>query len=386
MTDLTEDLVRDWLEAQKKILDRAKEKLGRRVDAFLSDWAVTWEFSHEGVEKTRVKDAPRVHRKAQRRGLSSCDQLLERCYEKDGRRRFPVQDLLGVRVLVRSLNDVAGVRLAIEELHASGDKMYPFGNHEDFDLEDVNEDPRKSGYRALHVDGSVTVRELETDFTIPFEVQIKTLAQHVYGQHTHDEAYVADDVNADVRYETVRGLQHALAEQLNGVDLLLAQIEDAANAIRDDIERREVGEDITPASVSNSVQARLGYKLRQSAAAEVSERALRSGIGTTASFLEVIDPAGDAAAAFGARFQAHHGRIASPRELLFGLLGDSDLPEEESAEIAPTAELEEALSQQPPPNALDELDPDEDLVPATEALAKEDPPAEEGPPEPSPKP
>lgn len=385
MTDLTEELVRDWLEAKKKVLARAKEQIERRVDAFLSDWAVTWEFSHEGVEKARVKDAPRVHRKALRRGLSSCDQLLERCYEKDGRKRFPVHDLLGVRVLVRSLNDVAAVRRAIEELHVSGADMYPLGNHEDFDLEDVNEGPRESGYRALHIEGSVTERESDRDFTIPFEVQIKTLAQHVYGQHTHDEAYVPDEVNADVRYQTVRGLQHALAEELNGIDLLLAQIEDAANAIRDDIERREVSEEITPTSVSNSVRSTTGYKLRESAAVHLSELALRAGISTTSDFTELIDPAGDAAEAFGGRFLAHHRRVASPRELLFGLLGDSDLPEEGPAEITPTDELEEALSQQAPANALDELDPNEDLVLPTEAPANEAAPddgAREEPPTP----
>jgi len=385
MTDLTEELVRDWLEGKEKVLDRAKDQIGRRVEAFLSDWDLTWEFSHEGIDKARVKDAPRVHRKAVRRGLSNCDQLLERCYEKDGRKRFPVHDLLGVRVLVRSLNDVAAVRRAIEDFHASGAYMYPLGNHDDFDLEDVNEGPRKSGYRALHIDGSVTERESDSDFTIPFEVQIKTLAQHVYGQHTHDEAYVLDAVNADVRYQTVRGLQHALAEELNGVDLLLAQIEDAADAIRDDIERREVGEEITPTSVSNSVRATTGIKLRESGAVHLSELALRAGITTTSDFKELIDPAGEAAEAFGARFRAHRRRIASPRELLLGLLGDSDLPDEGPGAITPTDELEEALSQRPPANALDEFDPDEDLVLPTEAPPNEAAPddgAHEEPPTP----
>jgi ppGpp synthetase/RelA/SpoT-type nucleotidyltranferase len=298
---------------------------------------------------------------------------LERCYEKAGRDRFPVHDLLGVRVLVRSLNDVAAVRRAIEELHASAE-MYPLGNHADFDLEDINDNPRESGYRALHIDGSVTQREGDTDFTIPFEVQVKTLAQHVYGQHTHDEAYVPDEVNADLRYETVRGLQRALAEQLNGVDLLLAQVEDAANAVRDDIARREVGEAITPASVSNSVQARIGYKLRESAATEVSELALRAGIQTTTDFANLIDPAGDAAEAFGERFLAQHRRVPSPRELLFGLLGESDPLDVGPSEIARTQDLEEALGREVPANSLDELDPEADVLLAPEPSRTHDSP------------
>lgn len=369
MANPTENEVRDWLAAKRTVLERAIDQLERDVDHFLSDWAVTWEFSHEGVEKARVKDAPRVCAKAERRDLSTCDQLLERCYAKAGRDRFPVHDLLGVRVLVRSLNDVTAVRRAIEELHASGADVYPLGNHEDFDLEDINETSRASGYRALHIDGSVTQREGDTDFTVPFEVQVKTLAQHVYGQHTHDEAYVADDVNADVRYQAVRGLQRALAEQLNGVDLLLAQIEDAADSIRDDIARREVGEEVSPASVSNSVRAKIGYKLRESTATEVSELALRAGIETTTDFANLIDPTGPAAEVFGERFRRQHRRVPSPRELLFGLLGESDLPDE----IAPTQDLEEALSREAPANSLDDLDPEADLAPTS------DPPLTDGP-------
>ncbi len=93
-------------------------------------------------------------------------------------------------MLVLSLNDVGGLRRAVESLGLEEGGLYPFGNPEDFDLEDINENPRPGGYRALHIDGSVTVREGETDYVVPFEIQVKTLAQHVYGQHTHDEAYV----------------------------------------------------------------------------------------------------------------------------------------------------------------------------------------------------
>ena len=169
------------------------------------------------------------------------DELLQRCDEKDGRRRFPVPDLLGVRVLVRSLNDVAAVRRALEDLQAGRRELYPLGNPEDFDVEDMNGSPRRTGYRALHVDGSVTVRVADCDVTVPFELQVKTLAQHVFGQHTHEEAYVPDDANGDPRYELVRVLQTAFAEQLHAADLLLARLEDVAGAVRDDIARRAAG-------------------------------------------------------------------------------------------------------------------------------------------------
>src|SRR5262245_25032370 len=68
----------------------------------------------------------------------------------------------------------------------------------------MNAEPRRSSYRALHIDGSITVRIVDRDFTVPFELKVKTLAQHVFGQHTHEEAYVPNDVNGNPRYELVR--------------------------------------------------------------------------------------------------------------------------------------------------------------------------------------
>jgi ppGpp synthetase/RelA/SpoT-type nucleotidyltranferase len=232
---LDEAEIRRFLDRNQTVLERALAEVERLVGSFLSNRADLGEFSVEHIAQARIKDAGRVFAKARRKGLSSADDLLRRCDEKDGRRRFPVHDLLGVRVLVRSLNEVAALGRAVEQLRASSDGRYPLGNREDFDLEDINYNPRPSGYRALHIDGSVSVRVAETDFTVPFEVQVKTLAQHAFGQHTHAEAYVPDEANGDPRYAVVRTLQKALAEQLNAADLLLAKLEDAAAAVRDSI-------------------------------------------------------------------------------------------------------------------------------------------------------
>jgi ppGpp synthetase/RelA/SpoT-type nucleotidyltranferase len=231
--------IRRFLDRNQTVLERALAEIERLVASFLTSWAALGQFSVEQLEKARIKEARRVLAKADRKGLSSADALLRRCEEKDGRRRFPVHDLLGVRVLVRSLNDVAAVRRLVQDLQASRDEPYPLGNPEDFDLEDINDHPRASGYRALHIDGSVKVSDGGRDFTVPFEIQVKTLAQHVFGRHTHAEAYVPNEANGDPRYALVRILQKALAEQLNAADLLLAGLEDAAAAVRDSIRPRE---------------------------------------------------------------------------------------------------------------------------------------------------
>jgi ppGpp synthetase/RelA/SpoT-type nucleotidyltranferase len=240
---MSEDDVKHFLESNQEVLKRAIAEIEQQVGFFVADWGKICGFAVERIENARIKDVRRVLAKARRKELSDADGLLRRCDEQEGRRRFPVQDLLGVRVLVRSLNDAAAVKRTLENLRAARRELYPLGNPDDFDVEDMNVDPRPSGYRALHIDGSVTVRVADRDVTVPFELQVKTLAQHVFGQHTHEEAYVPNEANGDPRYELVRVLQTALAEQLNTVDLLLAKLEDVASAVRDDIARRGAGLD-----------------------------------------------------------------------------------------------------------------------------------------------
>ena len=246
---MNEDDVKHFLDSNHEVFRRASAEIEQRVGFFIADWGSICGFSVERIENVRVKDARRVFAKAQRKGLSDADGLLRRCDEQEGRRRFPVHDLLGVRVLVRSLNDVTALKRALEDLLAAPVGLYPLGNPEDFDVEDMNDDPRPSGYRALHIDGSVTIRVADRDVTVPFELQVKTLAQHVFGQHTHDEAYIPTEANGDPRYELVRVLQSALAEQLHAADLLLAELEDVASALRDDITGRAAGRELKAASV-----------------------------------------------------------------------------------------------------------------------------------------
>ena len=342
---MTEQDVADWLEAQDTLLRRAIGEVQRDVEYFIDDWSKKWGFRYETIEKARVKESARVFAKAERKGVSEPDDLLARCVEKDEEMRFPVQDLLGVRVLVLSLNDVEALKKGLEGLLA-GTRLYPLGNPEDARVENINENPRPGGYRALHIDGSVKVRVGEEEREVPFEVQVKTLAQHVFGQHTHDEAYVPDGGNEDPRYEHIRELQRALAETLNGADLLLAQTEELAGVVRDEILRREAGEEISPASVANAVHAQFGVMIRDEEAVRWAERSLANGISQTAEFEALIDLSGDRAAEENERFLREHGWRPAYNELVDALLGLDEM-----------RQLDEPV----PPNALDELDPEEDL-------------------------
>lgn len=360
---MTEEEVKDWLHVKDMLFHRAVDEIEKRVNVFIEDWADTWGFRYEKIEKVRIKDAPRIHAKAERKGLARPDQLLTRRSE-DGRMRFPVQDLLGVRVLVLSLKDVSRLKKGIEGfLQGDQQLLYPLGNADDARVEDINENPRPSGYRALHVDGSVTVRVGEVDQEVPFEVQVKTLAQHVFGQHTHDEAYIPDDGNDDPRYEHIRGLQASLAESLNGADLLLSRTEELAGMVRDDILRREAGEDLSAASVANAVHEQFGMTIRDREATRWTEQCLRVGIDQSATFAELIDPTGDKAANLAEHFRRVHDREPAYNELIDKLLVTEETGPRmlSDAEIARDAEAERRIDEPTPSNPMDEIDPEEDL-------------------------
>jgi ppGpp synthetase/RelA/SpoT-type nucleotidyltranferase len=364
MASLSEEDIGAWLEEHSDLFLAAIREIEQLTRVFLQEWGTTWEFKHELVENLRIKETRRLHAKAMRHDLRRPQALLERCRHdtKTKRDRFPVHDLLGVRVLVLSLNDVSAVRRALEQAAVGDAEVYPLGNMADCTVEDINEHPRSGGYRALHVDGSVTVRLGATGYTVPFEIQVKTFLQHAFGQLTHDEAYVADEATTDSRYGLVKGLQRALAEQLNGADLLIARIEETVDLVRDDIVRRQAGPEVSPASVTNAVHDKTGYKMRDRDATRISAWAREAGITATADFSELIDPSGDRAAGFGAAFLAAHGRPPTSLELIDGLVGPDDRLAFAQDSLEDEAALAASLEEELPPNALDDLDPDADIA------------------------
>ena len=83
------------------------------------------------------------------------------------------------------------------------------------------------------------------------------------------------------------------------------------------------------------------------------------GITVTEAFEGLIDPSGDDAANFAAEFEADRRRRPSTRELVEGVV-------ERMSEVHERAELEAKLAEELPPDPLDELDPDVEVVPPEE--------------------
>jgi ppGpp synthetase/RelA/SpoT-type nucleotidyltranferase len=279
------EVFRRWREDKLALLKRGEEELKHRVSFFLGDIAAEDPKVHvESDPDTRIKEAERIITKCAQRSIHDPEELLQPGCEKRGAMTFPLGDLLGVRVLVRSLADLKAIRRWAED--------HPLGDASNMVIDDINEDPRSSGYRALHIDGTVTVEITDGPQTLPFEAQFKTLAQHVFGQHTHEDAYVRDELNSDPRFDVVRNLQRAMAESLNAADLMQTEIEILAERIKVEISDQPATEAITPASVISVVRALYGDVLAVGDAQTIARRAEGIGMRRSEELRASIDPAG----------------------------------------------------------------------------------------------
>lgn len=336
-----------WRRDKLPVLERGLAEFKQRVSFVFRDLQDEHDDFHmESDVEARIKDAQRIANKCARRAVADPEQILGGIGTEGGDVRYPVGDLLGARVLVRSLADVARVKRWLAD--------HPLGDTERQNFDDMNDEPLASGYRALHVDGTVTVDKSGIEYVLPFELQVKTLAQHVFGQHTHEDAYVRDALNEDPRFEAIRNLQRAMAESLNAADLLQAEVEGLAKRIRADIANEPVGEEVNAGSVMALVRALYGEALEVGDAQVVATRARELALGSTDELRGVIEPGSEAGQATERLLRETLKRAPRPREHISELLTRRERERQRAAEA-------EGLTRElaaPPDAAEPEVPPD----------------------------
>src|SRR4051812_27634092 len=123
-----------WYEDVKPYLARASAEVLEIVKRFIDDWEDVYGFRCERGASPRVKTSDRVYAKCAEKGIhQNFAQLLDE--------PFVVGDLVGVRFVVRSRADVELVRSALENQSSLAYRA----------IEDLSDDPRPSGYRAVHI-------------------------------------------------------------------------------------------------------------------------------------------------------------------------------------------------------------------------------------------
>jgi ppGpp synthetase/RelA/SpoT-type nucleotidyltranferase len=304
-----EDEFKNWYSARRDHLARAQDDLVQVVARFVTDWGDDYGFRPPDThERGSVKSARRAFAKCTPKNIDAdFDCLLQD-------RPPPIGDLCRTRLVFRSRGDVEAFRNAVEQ-------RWPLGEVE---VEDFTFRPSETGYRALHVNGVIPVAVREEELTVPYEVQVKTVAQQSWGYYTHDSSYVPTEINRHPRWGQVRALQQLLSDQLHVVDQLQQQIEIAGEEIAHDVAEGANPDEVMFTNVRASIDELFAEPCSIGEAQRLVRRARESGVTTMAEFLLRVSPDRPAAAEIREGFEAVQKRMPSAVELAAELLARPD--------------------------------------------------------------
>ena len=125
-----------------------------------------------------------------------------------------IADIIGVRIVCNNLSDTKAVLKMIEQ---------ESGCIQIKKIVDMVTNPRKDGYRAIHL-RTIINRFFHDDYKmIPCEIQIRTLAQDMWGRVSRDDLYGNNPP------ELISAVSKAISNQLSAIDELAQQIRDELN-------------------------------------------------------------------------------------------------------------------------------------------------------------
>jgi len=302
-----EDDFKAWYAERRDHFARAQEDLAESVARFVSDWADQFVFrAPERHDRGATKDADRAYAKCVAKGVTDFDRLLEE--------PAPVGDLCRTRLIFRSRSDVEAFRSAV-------DQVWPHGPVQ---IDDFTYKPSDSGYRAVHVNGWLPAQIRGVALSVPYEVQVKTVAQDAWGYYTHDSSYVPTEVNQHPRWGQVRALQQLLSDQLHVVDQLQQQIEIVGEEIGHEVGAGGDPDEVMFSNVRVAIDELYATTCSLGEAQRIVRRAREHGITSMAQFEERISPERPAAAEIRETFDATRSRPPTAIELVAELLARGD--------------------------------------------------------------
>jgi ppGpp synthetase/RelA/SpoT-type nucleotidyltranferase len=307
-TERSVEDIESWREAERGLLMSTSVRLRGDLEALLTNAAGSYGFRDEGVQNVRVKMADRIQDKL-RRSAEAKGQV--------GILGFPsgVPDLIGARVLVRTLDDGDAVRDALMN-NVVGD----------FDLK-MDRKETKTGYRAVHFDGAVKMSRYPGEVIVPFEIQVQTLAQHAFDRHTHDSAYVRDAANSDERFGVVRGMQQTLAEHLRVADRLMCEIDRLIDQVLIEVQRHPVGDRVSFETVLSTVRVAFPDQAIGAAAAQrLAEYAEGLGVVGLGRLSEIVNEASSRQVELADRLRVRLGREPGSEHLVSEVLRELHTP------------------------------------------------------------
>ena len=125
-----------------------------------------------------------------------------------------IADVLGIRIVCNNLSDTESVIKMIEQQS---------GYIQIKKIVDMVTNPRDDGYRAMHLHTTINRFSSSDDKKIPCEIQIRTLAQDMWGRLSRDDLYGNNPP------ELIVATSKAISKQLSAIDELAQQIRNELN-------------------------------------------------------------------------------------------------------------------------------------------------------------
>ena len=166
--------------------------------------------------ETRVKSPNSIIQKLKRRGL---DTTIESAMEN-------LNDIAGIRVICSFIDDI----YAVTEMLVKQDDVRLL------EVKDYIKNPKKNGYRSLHIIVEIPVFFSDHKQFLRAEVQVRTIAMDFWASLEHDLRYKRELPSADV----IQGELKKCADTIADTDLRMMDLRDRIEAMDAEL-RAETG-------------------------------------------------------------------------------------------------------------------------------------------------
>jgi ppGpp synthetase/RelA/SpoT-type nucleotidyltranferase len=243
------DEFNEWFDTySKKYLELARELAAKALNEHLDAELPEIERVRVKVSPGRVKGKERTWRKLElpkyKGKIKSLDDIPD-----------VIDDLVGLRVTCNNKSDVQRVVDIVKALNSFQVGAEPILEQQDESFRDYLENPKPSGYRAIHVNLCTAVPAGLKRKVITCELQIRTLLQDGWGELTHEDTYKPGSTPPAL----VETLSRRMAD-------LLATVDDIAQDLRQELDR------LSSSNVETSREgASVSTQIARTAAAEKPE-------------------------------------------------------------------------------------------------------------------
>lgn len=201
---MLDDVLTQSYESSIVAFERAMTKVINDLTALSTDYAPDYKIKYKKGIDRRIKTLDSVREKITRKHVADI---------------FELKDLVGVKVIVHNLSDAKKLATLILDKWCDKEMV----------VEDYIVEPKKSGYRGIHINFTQLVDVKGNQIFVPIEIQIKTLAEDLWSILSHDDLYKA---SIDIP-EIINQFSTSLGALLDVVD-------NQAQFIRDFISRKVV--------------------------------------------------------------------------------------------------------------------------------------------------